>query len=311
MKKRVISLVLGLCIFSLSACGSAGTGNTAYTRLDVRTVDAQDAGAKEVLPDYAQVPEDGERDAEQAMLSMAKESIEEAGMAYDGIVSYDKPSIDSILLDDSIMSLAERDFDYKGRSEKKAVREYLELVSEFRSYFKEIKVYEPKEGYTIAISAKKLYEYKIADTDEILAVYDDMLNAQRSMNVHMADVEDQARSSKKLFGGISNFKSSSASSASASVEYEAAADCCEAAVAEESISSEAAILPAPVSEVPEWETPDWNTPDWNTEEYKSFDENRFMSTQSSPFSTFGMDVDTASYSNFRKKIFNGRDIPKA
>lgn len=49
---------------------------------------------------------------------------------------------------------------------------------------------------------------------------------------------------------------------------------------------------------------------WNTEEYSHEEENRFMSVNASPFSTFGADVDTASYSLLRKKIFNNSSITK-
>ncbi len=44
--------------------------------------------------------------------------------------------------------------------------------------------------------------------------------------------------------------------------------------------------------------------DWNTEEYDYEEENRFMSVKTSPLSTFGADVDTASYSNVRGMIEN-------
>ena len=49
-------------------------------------------------------------------------------------------------------------------------------------------------------------------------------------------------------------------------------------------------------------------PEFNTEEFKKIDENRFMSVALSPLSTFGADVDTASYSIFRRKINEGRSV---
>ncbi len=53
-------------------------------------------------------------------------------------------------------------------------------------------------------------------------------------------------------------------------------------------------------------------PDWNTEEYNYLAENSFRSTLSSPFSTFAADVDTASYANVRRMIFeDGVVIPDA
>ncbi len=46
-------------------------------------------------------------------------------------------------------------------------------------------------------------------------------------------------------------------------------------------------------------------PDWNTEEYSVFTENRFLSTRTSPLSTFAADVDTASYAKLRATILEG------
>ena len=48
---------------------------------------------------------------------------------------------------------------------------------------------------------------------------------------------------------------------------------------------------------------------WNTEEYSSIQENGFLSVNTSPFSTFAADVDTASYANLRRMIRKGQDIP--
>ncbi|MCH5185086.1 MAG: von Willebrand factor type A domain-containing protein [Oscillospiraceae bacterium] len=45
---------------------------------------------------------------------------------------------------------------------------------------------------------------------------------------------------------------------------------------------------------------------FNTEEYTSESENIFKNVSVSPLSTFSIDVDTASYSNARRFIFNGR-----
>lgn len=50
---------------------------------------------------------------------------------------------------------------------------------------------------------------------------------------------------------------------------------------------------------------------WTTdnEEYTLSDENVFKNTVTSPLSTFSIDADTASYSNLRRFILNGQDIP--
>ena len=46
-----------------------------------------------------------------------------------------------------------------------------------------------------------------------------------------------------------------------------------------------------------------------TDEYSQYDPNRFMNTMTNPLSTFGADVDTASYSVFRRAITEGR-VPR-
>ncbi|WP_199245120.1 von Willebrand factor type A domain-containing protein [[Phormidium] sp. ETS-05] len=48
----------------------------------------------------------------------------------------------------------------------------------------------------------------------------------------------------------------------------------------------------------------------NTEEYDTFDENHFQLTSTKPFSTFSIDVDTASYSNVRRFLNEGVIPPK-
>ena len=43
--------------------------------------------------------------------------------------------------------------------------------------------------------------------------------------------------------------------------------------------------------------------DWNREGYNNIDESGFITTSANRFSTFGADVDTATYSNFRRTVF--------
>ncbi|MFA5624588.1 MAG: von Willebrand factor type A domain-containing protein [Bradymonadales bacterium] len=50
---------------------------------------------------------------------------------------------------------------------------------------------------------------------------------------------------------------------------------------------------------------DMALPDFNTAEFSDFDPNRFMSVAANPLSTFGADVDTASYSIFRRMVNEG------
>lgn len=50
-------------------------------------------------------------------------------------------------------------------------------------------------------------------------------------------------------------------------------------------------------------------PVFNTNEYKAFQENRFLSTLTSPLSTFAADVDTAAYAQIRAMILRGEKVP--
>lgn len=54
----------------------------------------------------------------------------------------------------------------------------------------------------------------------------------------------------------------------------------------------------------------YTPPDYNTEEFSDYTENRFMSAAVNPLSTFAADVDTASYSTFRRYINRG-SLPSA
>ncbi len=47
--------------------------------------------------------------------------------------------------------------------------------------------------------------------------------------------------------------------------------------------------------------------DWNTENYKDIAESGFVSVATAPFSTFGADVDTATYSNLRNKLYENSE----
>ncbi len=51
--------------------------------------------------------------------------------------------------------------------------------------------------------------------------------------------------------------------------------------------------------------------DFNTEEYNAIVENSYMSVAANPLSTFSIDVDTASYTNLRRMINDGWDIPQS
>ena len=50
-------------------------------------------------------------------------------------------------------------------------------------------------------------------------------------------------------------------------------------------------------------------PEYSTDEYSHIDSNRFLSTLTSPLSTFAADVDTSSYAQLRRRILNGEKVP--
>ena len=50
-------------------------------------------------------------------------------------------------------------------------------------------------------------------------------------------------------------------------------------------------------------------PEFNTDEYSHIESNRFLSTMTSPLSTFAADVDTSSYAQLRRRILSGETVP--
>lgn len=52
----------------------------------------------------------------------------------------------------------------------------------------------------------------------------------------------------------------------------------------------------------------WVEENWNTENYNNIVEHGFQAVSTSPFSTFGADVDTATYTNLRRRIFEGDEF---
>ena len=50
-------------------------------------------------------------------------------------------------------------------------------------------------------------------------------------------------------------------------------------------------------------------PEFSTDEYSHIESNRFLSTLTSPLSTFAADVDTSSYAQLRRRILNGEKVP--
>ena len=100
-------------------------------------------------------------------------------------------------------------------------------------------------------------------------------------------LDDSRDSDFSLFGGMTN-----GAQTDASVMYEAVAeesDAISGSASRETVSvpMEPALIDQP----------------WNTEGYNSITESGYVNTSSNRFSTFGADVDTATYSNFRRTVY--------
>ncbi len=75
------------------------------------------------------------------------------------------------------------------------------------------------------------------------------------------------------------------------------------AAAAPSEKAEMMAMPAAAGSVGSWGQADIKAlKNFNTEEYSNYDPNRFVNVHVTPLSTFGADVDTASYSLFRRKV---------
>ncbi len=121
------------------------------------------------------------------------------------------------------------------------------------------------------------------------------------------EIEDRIRHVGRRYDGLDNgyglnlFGTGGYSTANSynggMVMYEATADACETEDFGGYVSS-----PAPI--VIEDDLP------WNTEGYNSINESGFINTSSNRFSTFGADVDTATYSNFRRTVYEAYDVYK-
>ena len=107
------------------------------------------------------------------------------------------------------------------------------------------------------------------------------------------EYEDYDGMVSKGFGGIFNTMGSTDAMVSAEV-------------AEESVAAPAAESYGDMEEMPiVIPDPYYEDVDWNREGYNAVKENGFVSVKTQPFSTFGADVDTATYSNLRRTIFEG------
>ena len=130
----------------------------------------------------------------------------------------------------------------------------------------------------------------VDDMDEPVAQYteEEIRDRIKDIGRDYDGLEDSNDHSFNLFGSNNSFNSYNGGM----VMYEAAAD------VEASVSS-VGITPSI--------TIDMDQP-WNTEGYNHIDESGFISTGSNRFSTFGADVDTATYSNFRRTVYEQYEL---
>ena len=84
----------------------------------------------------------------------------------------------------------------------------------------------------------------------------------------------------------------------------------EAPAAEEAYDYEQCVEEAaPASDDSFYTVPETIHEEYNTEEYNYIEENGYTAVSSAPLSTFSADVDTASYTNIRRMIYDGYDVP--
>lgn len=84
----------------------------------------------------------------------------------------------------------------------------------------------------------------------------------------------------------------------------------EAPAAEEAYDYEQCVEEAaPASDDSFYTVPETVHEEYNTEEYNYIEENGYTAVSSAPLSTFSADVDTASYTNIRRMIYDGYDVP--
>ncbi|RXR18359.1 VWA domain-containing protein [Flavobacterium amnicola] len=84
------------------------------------------------------------------------------------------------------------------------------------------------------------------------------------------------------------------------------ASCKENQYIDQSEAASEIIVTDAMNEVPEMYTPESK----NQESYAEIEENKFENPKTKPLSTFSIDVDNASYTNIRRFINNGQEIPK-
>ena len=120
------------------------------------------------------------------------------------------------------------------------------------------------------------------------------------------EIEARIRRVGKAYDGLYSYDDDYDYRGKGMVVYEAACNVeCEEAVDYAAGSADNAAVPNGNSGTvpPADDVMPYEDVDWNTENYNAVKESGFVSVATQPFSTFGADVDTATYSNFRRKVY--------
>ena len=117
-------------------------------------------------------------------------------------------------------------------------------------------------------------------------------------------VNERIQEVGKAYDGLYSYRVDYGYNAKGSLSFNGVyAECTEAAVCEEAAcDAEAGATYAPSASYRD-DISIEEPVDWNREGYNSISESGFITTASNRFSTFGADVDTATYSNFRRTLY--------
>jgi len=306
MKNKLVSVILALSMaVVLSACE--------YDLSELENIsvslNGSDSGSlEEDVEEEGDDEEDEKEDDGKEYPADIDEVIEEAGKAYDGVSEYSdeitSPWQAAAYLKNTDLNDRQINEDGLSKDEKETLREYKALLEKLEGFFTQEDLYEKEEGKDFIIAGSRIFKYSLSDSKEIVDTLKRLKDKEETIALKYSDEYDARGFFGQKSGILSGVMNAATGVISEAIESKVAYDA-EAAAGgayeEEGAYEDFPEEPAELSEP---------GPDWNTEEYDSFKENRFMSVKTSPFSTFGMDVDTASYANMRRMIINGWDIPK-
>ncbi|MCR4890707.1 MAG: von Willebrand factor type A domain-containing protein [Lachnospiraceae bacterium] len=298
-KKRLLSISLSM-ILLLSACAAQGTPTKATDAAASSAEESsQQATGEDTKAGTEAGTETGTEDATEATEEAAATTetdeeegekdidtlVEEAGKLYDGYT-------DSSSACNRIEELFGMVCTYGG---------YEKLKDPFFATLEEFKVKLPIQSeitgdindYTVAIlpDATVIY-YKLKDSEKIVRELEKIENKLYDKIMEFEEDEYREYATNDMFAGKGGASRESAGMAMTAPEESFVAEDVEEGGYAES-----------------YEEPTDEPADFNTEEYSNIEENRFLSTKANPFSTFGMDVDTATYSNLRRLIMDGSNLP--